>query len=300
MPPGFKSEEFNGDTIYNVMFGPDVCGSERRTHVILNYKNENHLIKKSIAPKTDQLTHLYTLWIKPDQTYTVFIDLEEEASGKIVDDWAVLPPQNIRDPDAKKPEDWVDDSMMDDPEDKKPEDWDDQPETIPDPEAKKPEDWDDEDDGEWEPPTIPNPDYKGVWTPKRIKNPDYKGPWVHPEIPNPEYQYDSEIYAYKSAFIGFDLWQVKAGTIFDNILVTDSIEEAKDFAKETFVKDQSKEKAAKEELDKKEEERLEKIREDIAKKDAIKAKAGEDADKAAEEAKESAAEEASEEEHVEL
>jgi calreticulin len=300
MPPGFKSEEFNGDTVYNIMFGPDVCGTERRTHAILNYKNENHLIKKSIAPKTDQMTHLYTLWIKPDQTYTVFVDLEEEATGKIVDDWAVLPPQTIRDPEAKKPVDWVDDSMMDDPEDKKPEDWDDQPETIPDPEAKKPEDWDDEDDGEWESPTIPNPEYKGVWTPKRIKNPDYKGPWVHPEIPNPEYKYDSEIYAYKSAFIGFDLWQVKAGTIFDNIIVTDSIEEAKEFAKETFLKDQPKEKAAKEELDKKEEERLEKIREDIAKKDAIKAKVGEDADKAAEDSKDASSEEESENEHVEL
>ena len=28
------------------------------------------------------------------------------------------------------------------------------------------EDWDDEDDGEWEAPTIPNPEYKGEWKPK--------------------------------------------------------------------------------------------------------------------------------------
>ena len=39
-------------------------------------------------------------------------------------------------------------------------DWD-QPEYIPDPDAEKPEDWDDDMDGEWEPPMIPNPDYKG-------------------------------------------------------------------------------------------------------------------------------------------
>ena len=38
-------------------------------------------------------------------------------------------------------------------------DWD-KPEYIPDPEAKMPEDWDDDMDGEWEPPMIPNPDYK--------------------------------------------------------------------------------------------------------------------------------------------
>lgn len=38
-------------------------------------------------------------------------------------------------------------------------DWD-KPENIPDPDAKKPDDWDDEMDGEWEPPMITNPDYK--------------------------------------------------------------------------------------------------------------------------------------------
>ena len=34
---------------------------------------------------------------------------------------------------------------------------------------------DEEDDGEWEPPTIPNPAYKGEWKPKLIDNPAYKG-----------------------------------------------------------------------------------------------------------------------------
>lgn len=36
----------------------------------------------------------------------------------------------------------------------------DKPENIPDPDAKKPDDWDDEMDGEWEPPMVTNPDYK--------------------------------------------------------------------------------------------------------------------------------------------
>ena len=38
-------------------------------------------------------------------------------------------------------------------------DWD-RPQNIPDPDAKKPDDWDDEIDGEWEPPMIDNPEYK--------------------------------------------------------------------------------------------------------------------------------------------
>jgi len=71
-----------------------------------------------------------------------------------------------QDPKAKKPEDWEENEMMADPEDKKPAGYDDIPATLPDPDAKKPEDWDDEDDGEWEAPTIPNPEYKGEWKPK--------------------------------------------------------------------------------------------------------------------------------------
>ena len=38
--------------------------------------------------------------------------------------------------------------------------WDDIPRQIPDPAAEKPEDWNEEEDGEWEPPMIDNPDYK--------------------------------------------------------------------------------------------------------------------------------------------
>lgn len=84
-----------------------------------------------------------------------------------------MPPKKIKDPEAKKPEDWDDRAKIDDPEDTKPADWD-VPEHIPDPEAKKPEDWDDEMDGEWEPPMIDNPAYKGEWKPKQIDNPAYK------------------------------------------------------------------------------------------------------------------------------
>ena len=73
----------------------------------------------------------------------------------------------FQDPEAKKPEDWDDRAQIPDPDDSKPEDWD-KPEHIPDPDAAKPDDWDDEMDGEWEPPMIDNPEYKGVWAPKQV------------------------------------------------------------------------------------------------------------------------------------
>lgn len=121
-------------------------------------------------------------------------------------------------------------------------------------------------DGEWEPPMIDNPEYKGEWKPKQIKNPEYKGKWVHPEIDNPEYTPDDKLYFYKDfGAIGFDLWQVKSGTIFDNIIVTDSVEEAKQFAEETWgaTKDAEKKmKEKKDEEDRKKAEEEEKKRKD--------------------------------------
>jgi hypothetical protein len=111
--------------------------------------------------------------------------------------------------------------------------------------ASKPEDWDDEEDGEWEAPLIDNPEYAGEWKPKMIANPDYKGEWVHPMIPNPDYKADPKLYlrAVDSSYVGFELWQVLSGTLFDDIIITDSMEEANAFAKETFYKKKDAEKA---------------------------------------------------------
>merc|ERR1712003_580454 len=151
--------------------------------------------------------------------------------GSIKEDWEVLKPKEIPDPDNKKPEDWVDSSMMDDPEDKKPDDWVEE-KRIVDEEAKKPDDWDDEEDGEWEAPMKDNPAYKGDWSVKRISNPEYKGIWTAKKIANPEYQDDDKVYKYADfGFLGFDLWQVKGGTIFDNVIVCDDVAEADAFAK---------------------------------------------------------------------
>merc|ERR1712038_2093319 len=226
---------------YGIMFGPDICGSNKRTHVILHSadKGEGLLIKKDIPCETDKFSHLYTLVVRPDNTFEVFVDNKSVRSGKLEDEFDFLESKSIKDPNESKPDDWVDEKKIPDPTDVKPEGYDDIPAEIPDPEASKPDDWDDEDDGEWEAPMVDNPDYKGPWSPKMIDNPDYKGPWVHPMIPNPEYEYDDKMYAVSPdgcSHIGFELWQVKSGSIFDDIIVTDSLEEAQKFAEETFFK----------------------------------------------------------------
>merc|ERR1712007_257605 len=102
---------------------------------------------------------------------------------------------------------------------------------IVDADAKKPDDWDDEEDGEWEAPMKDNDAYKGDWSAKRISNPAYKGFWEAKKIANPEYEDDNNLYKFADfGFIGFDLWQVKGGTIFDNVIITDDVAEADAFA----------------------------------------------------------------------
>ncbi|XP_038860271.1 calreticulin-like [Salvelinus namaycush] len=262
-PSTLDQAEMHGDSQYYIMFGPDICGySTKKVHVIFNYKGKNHLIKKEVKCKDDELTHLYTLILNPNHTYEVKIDNEKVESGTLEEDWDFLPAKTIKDPEAKKPEDWDDRPKMDDAEDTKPEDWD-VAENIPDPDAKKPDDWDVDMDGEWEPPVITNPEYKGEWKPKQIDNPNYKGAWVHPEIDNPEYAADSTIYKFDDiSVLGLDLWQVKSGTIFDNFLVSDDVKEAEEFGAETWgVTKEPEKKMKQEEDDKKRKEEDEKNKE---------------------------------------
>merc|ERR1712008_134552 len=127
-----------------------------------------------------------------------------------------------------------------DPEDTKPEEWD-QPEHIADPDATKPEDWDDEMDGEWEPPMIDNPEYKGAW--------------VHPEIDNPEHNAadaDGIAKYAENCKIGLDLWQVKSGTIFDNVMITDDAAAAKKAGEDLWAVTKDAEKTMKDAQDEEE------------------------------------------------
>ncbi|XP_055682941.1 calreticulin [Lutzomyia longipalpis] len=252
-----EEKDMHGESPYLIMFGPDICGpGTKKVHVIFSYNGKNHLINKEIRCKDDVYTHFYTLIVQPDNTYQVLIDNEKVESGVLEEDWDFLPPKKIKDPEAKKPEDWDERATIPDPDDKKPEDWD-KPEHIPDPDATKPDDWDEEMDGEWEPPMIDNPEYKGEWAPKQIDNPNYKGVWKHPEIDNPEYTPDENLYLREEVCaVGLDLWQVKSGTIFDNFLITDDLTYAAEAA-ETVKKTQAGEKKQKEEQDEEERKKVE-------------------------------------------
>jgi calreticulin len=305
LPEAAKLETLGGDDEYHIMFGPDLCGYDvSHIHAIFNHKGKNLLKTDKISLEysdKNEYTHLYTLVVNPDGTYEVLFDLESKSKGTLLEAWD-FPNPMIDDASDKKPTDWVDETEMDDPEAKKPEGWDDIPAQIPDPDATKPEDWDDEDDGEWEPPLIDNPDFKGEWVapkvanpdykgewkpaqipdpdatkpedwddeddgewePPLIDNPDFKGEWIAPKVANPDYKGEwspkqiankdfeegVQLAAYDSAKIGFELWIVNNGTIFDNILVTDDLEYAKAQGEKLWKPTSAGEKEKKEAWDK--------------------------------------------------
>jgi len=186
----------------------------------------------------------------------------------------VNPPAEIDDPNDSKPKDWDEREKIQDPDAEKPEDWDetqprqiededaakpsgwldDEPEMVPDPDAEMPEDWDAEMDGDWEPPMIDNPActsaagcgvwtrpmkdnplYKGKWFAPMINNPNYQGKWKPQTIPNPDYFMDETPYKMKPiGAVGIELWSMSKDIYFDNILITDNLEQADKWAQDTF------------------------------------------------------------------
>jgi calreticulin len=251
--PTLDSAKFGGESPYSIMFGPDMCGYDvSRIHAIFTNKGGTNLLKsdeiKLEHADKNEFTHVYTLHIKSDGSYEVLFDGNIKASGRIEDHWD-FEKKNIDDITDKKPSDWVDEEMIDDPDDVKPDGYDDIPKEIADPEAKQPDDWDEEDDGEWEAPMIANPDYKGTWSAKRIKNPAFKGVWKPRQVPNPKYDEDLVTFP-ELTNIGFELWTVNNGTIFDNIYVGDSIDDAKTLSDSTYGMIKEKEKSAKESWEK--------------------------------------------------
>lgn len=85
------------------MFGPDICGYDtKRVHAIITFKGKNLLHKKKVECETDELSHVYTWVISPDNTYKILIDGTEKKVGSLYEDWDFLLPKTIKDPNAKK------------------------------------------------------------------------------------------------------------------------------------------------------------------------------------------------------
>jgi len=270
------------NTPYTIMFGPDRCGPTNKIHVIFRHTNprtgqieEKHMLDSPTFPN-DRLSHVYTLKVSSkDSTYNVLVDGSSVKSGSLITDFdpSFQPPPVIDDPNDFKPDDWVDEIRIPDTTATKPNDWDDdapmmvpdmtavkpkgwlddEPALIPDKTARKPDDWDDEEDGDFEPPMIPNPAcekvgcgewkvpmirntaYHGKWTPPMIPNPNFNGPWKPRSIDNPAYYEEKNPGNFTPiGAIALELWTTNKDLVFDNILITRDLKAALDYAKQTW------------------------------------------------------------------
>jgi calreticulin len=233
---GFEPAKFTRDMNALVMFGPDKCGSEKRTHLMLSYKNKGVLNKIQLPYRDDPLTHVYTFVLRPDNTFKVLIDFEVVADAHLEDYFDMLPPKELVDTNARKPADWEEQATIVDVGDRKPSNWD-VPEFIADDTAEKPDDWDEAEDGKWLRPKKKNPEFRGDWAPRIISNPKYKGPWTPPVYKNPAYQKDDNLYQLGTfGGVGFEVLQVNPGSIFDNFFIGDDENEAREYEEKTSGK----------------------------------------------------------------
>jgi len=231
---------FGNNTPYNIMFGPDKCGHESQTQLILTFAGEERTKKAKLkyVQESTGVSYLYTLTLRPGNYMRVEIDREKIFEGSLGLEWDHPVPWAITDLNDFQPEWWEEEEQVPDREDSKPDDWVEE-EFIVDTERKRPDEecgdaWDDDEDGPWEcSPSYKrlNPAYKGEWKQRQIRNQYYKGRWHPRQITAPGYRPENYIYnALNLGYIGIDLWQVTGGTIFDNLIITDDKNESDKFA----------------------------------------------------------------------
>jgi hypothetical protein len=136
----FFPETLSKSTPYVVMFGPDRSAGSNKIHFIFHYQDrttgttrESHM-RENPPMIADKLTHLYSLIVRPDNSFEILIDCQLVRWGSLASDF---------DPPVIATE------LFDE----------DVPEMIPDPEIERPADWD---------------DLAGPWVPVLVKNPAFE------------------------------------------------------------------------------------------------------------------------------
>lgn len=91
---------------------------------------------------------------------------------------------------------------------------------------------------------IDNPNYQGKWLPKKIRNPDFfedLHPFRMTPIVSRNKKFKAHIYIYvnytyfcSKVAVGIEIWSMSNDILFDNIIITDDVEVANDYAEKTF------------------------------------------------------------------
>ena len=137
--PDFDPEVFSSATPYQVMFGPDKCGANDKTQLVIKRADEKSgdyiesRLKYPPISIAGKITTLYTLIIKKNYDIEIRSDGKVAMAGNLMNDKELMEPYLFFDEDSKY---------------------------VTNPEATKPAIWNDEEDGPWIPPKIANPNRK--------------------------------------------------------------------------------------------------------------------------------------------
>lgn len=143
----FAPEDLSDGTEYVVSFGPAFCPAKKSVHFSFRHRNpmtdvfeEKFMINAPVIDVDDKL-HLYTLIVRPDNSFDILVDALVVRSGDLLTDFdpPVNPSPEISDPRDKKPATWAEKSHIVDENGK----------------------------------TVANPEYVGPWEARKIVNPGY-------------------------------------------------------------------------------------------------------------------------------
>jgi len=215
--PDFDPTKLNNETQKFIEFGPEHCHKFNQTRFYVYRDGVKHILKDPFITPVDDIVHQFTLVIRPNNTFSTYIDGRPMRNGTFDLDFEppVFESGTIEDKSIQKPSNWDDRILIPDPSAVRPSDWDDNAKHhIPDPdhleppegwlldepkflmqtEKDKPKNWNEEKNGKWKPQQIvPNPKCLhvpgcGPYKPPKIRNPNYRGKWRAPLITNPAYK----------------------------------------------------------------------------------------------------------------
>lgn len=198
----FDPHYFNDMTPFAILFGPDYCGSKNEILLQLTQRNsqtgrhETWKLRNQLRSSVDTvLSTLYTLIIHQDETFNILVNNVSVFEGSLQNDF---------------------DLISSDGTENMPEWWDDR-EYIRDPTAMPALG---EDEATWDAPFIKNANYHGPWT-------------GHGGDPPTSSLTRGQLLPI--AGVGFEIWSVEAGIIFDNIIVTQDDQMLKSFTETTWA-----------------------------------------------------------------
>ena len=227
LPKGFNQSSFGFNSPYLVLFGPSFQEKEESLDkvlkLILSYKGNNFDWKQKPQVPDNKIFNLYTFELNPDNRYRVTIDkLPLKTRHTLYEDWNILLPKYIRDPQAVKPPEWDDRENIEENYTVS--------EFIEDINTSKPLDWNVSIDGEYKPRMISNPKFIPAGQRNKFDNPNYKGQWQAPLIVNPDYNPDASIYMMNDiGGVAIDVYQEIEGTMIGKVQITDDELEAERF-----------------------------------------------------------------------